>query len=591
MNSHSSNREIITKLMFRLLPSQITLAAVPAVNGIVSGFFATNYVGVDAMTAVGLYTPVGLFVSSVSVMLAGGSSIMCGKYLGKSQQDKLQNIFSINLLISTIIAAVLILLYVVMGVFDLTEFFTDEANVRPLFNTYLLGQAIGILPLVLGTQLPAFLSIENKGKRTMHASLVYIAVNLIMNLLFIKVLHMETFGLALAPSIGMWVFFLLEAQLFVSGKTLLRIRFENLQWGESIAVVKTGFPGAATNLYQTARGLIVNKLIEIFVGGVGISAFATANNLLAIFWAVPAGMLAVSRLLISVSVGEEDRQTLTDIMRVMFLRFVPLMCGISGLIIICAVPLTRIFYHDPSAPVYAMTVAGFSVLPLCMPLAVVCMHFTCYAQVSGKQILVHAMSLLDGVINVTVFTALLIRYLGINSVYTSNIINGLLVMLVPVIYAAMNLKRLPRNMSELMSVPADFGVPEENRMDMTIRSIEEVVSISVQVQEFCASHGIDPKRSMLAALALEEMAGNIVDHGFTKDNKEHSIDVRVSLKDDDVILRTKDNCVPFDPAQRLKMASDKDDPARNFGIKMVFKISKDVQYRNILGLNVLTIRI
>jgi len=86
------------------------------------------------------------------------------------------------------------------------------------------------------------------------------------------------------------------------------------------------------------------------------------------------------------------------------------------------------------------------------------------------------------------------------------------------------------------------------------------------------------------------MAGNIVEHGFTKDDKEHSVDVRVVHKGDDVILRLKDDCVPFDPAER-RMLQDPDDPAKNIGIRMVFRLAKDVQYQSILGLNVLTIRV
>jgi len=64
---------------------------------------------------------------------------------------------------------------------------------------------------------------------------------------------------------------------------------------------------------------------------------------------------------------------------------------------------------------------------------------------------------------------------------------------------------------------------------------------------------------------MEEMAGNIVGHGFTKDNKRHLIDVRVVHKGDDIM--------------------------KNIGIRMVFKTASDIQYQNILGLNVLTIRI
>jgi hypothetical protein len=68
------------------------------------------------------------------------------------------------------------------------------------------------------------------------------------------------------------------------------------------------------------------------------------------------------------------------------------------------------------------------------------------------------------------------------------------------------------------------------------------------------------------------------------------VDVRVVHKDGDVILRIKDDCVPFDPGERQTIAAG-DDITKNIGIRMVFKMAQDVQYQNILGLNVLTIRI
>ena len=69
----------------------------------------------------------------------------------------------------------------------------------------------------------------------------------------------------------------------------------------------------------------------------------------------------------SVSIGEEDRQSLTDVMRVMFRRYIPLMCVICAGIILCAEPITRLFFRDPAAPVCMMTVWGLRPLPLSMP--------------------------------------------------------------------------------------------------------------------------------------------------------------------------------------------------------------------------------
>ena len=586
----ANNMKIVTGQMFKLLPTQILLAAVGSINAIVSSIFASNFVGVEAMGAVGIYAPIGMLITSISTILVGGCVILCGEYMGKNQRDRMQNIFSLNLIWSLLISAVFIALFLLLGSFDLTGFLTRDPAVRPLFDRYLIGQAIGVIPLMLGSSFAAFLSLENKARRTLIASVSYIAANIVLSYVFIQRLRMEAFGLALASALGMWVFLGVQAPFFLSGKSQMRIRVSDLSWGESGAILRIGLPGAASNVYQTVRGLIVNRLLELFVGTVGISAFAGANSLMGVFWAVPAGMLAVSRLMISVSVGEEDRQTLADVMRGMFRRYLPLQCGVSALLILCAVPLTRILFRDPAEPVYMMTVWGLRILPLCMPLSIICMHFTCYGQASCKQGLVHVLALLDGVVCVAAFTALLIRSLGMNSVYVANVLNGVVTTLVIVGYACLKNRRIPRNMEELMVIPASFGAPESERMDLSVRSMEEVVSISARVQSFCLSKGVDARRAYLAGLSLEEMAGNIVDHGFTKDNKRHAIDVRVVHKDEDVILRIKDDCVPFDPGMRRQLGEG-DDLSKNIGIRMVFKIAREVQYQNILGLNVLTIRI
>ncbi len=585
-----ANTKMLTRLLFRLLPVQVFLALVGSVNGIISSFFASNYVGVHAMTAVGLFAPINMLITSISTILVGGSVILCGKYMGKNETEKMQNVFSLNLIFSLLFSAFFILVFLLFGLLDLTGFLTRDAAVRPLLNRYFLGQAIGVVPLMLGSAFASFLSLENKGRLTLIASFLYIAANILLNFVFVQRLRMEAFGLALASSLGMWLFLGVQAQYFFSARSQLRIRLSSLSWRESREIFRIGLPGAASNVYQTARGLIVNRLLAAFVGSAAISAFAASDSVLRLVWALPGGMIAVSRMMISVSVGEEDRQTLTDTMRVMFRRFLPLMCCVSALIILCAEPLTRIFYRDPAEPVYMMTVWGFRILPLCMPLSIICMHFTCYGQASGKQGLVHLLAVLDGVVCVAGFTALLIPILGMNSVYVANVLNGTVTTLVIFGYAFLKNKRFPRNTEELMVIPESFGVAESERLDLSVKSVEGVVRISEQIQAFCLERGVDARRAFLAGLAMEEMAGNIVDHGFTKDRKKHSIDVRVAHKGDDVILRIKDDCVPFDPAERRQLA-DSGDPAKNIGIRLVFRIARDVQYQNILGLNVLTIRI
>jgi anti-sigma regulatory factor (Ser/Thr protein kinase) len=180
--------------------------------------------------------------------------------------------------------------------------------------------------------------------------------------------------------------------------------------------------------------------------------------------------------------------------------------------------------------------------------------------------------------------------MGMNGVYWANVVNGIVTTVIIIGYAWIRNRRFPKNMAELMVIPEEFGVRLEDRLDITVRSMEEVVCVSRQVQNFCQEKGIDDRRSYFAALMVEEMTGNIVSHGFRKDRKSHSADLRIACKNQGLILRIKDDCIPFDPNERRKMV-DPDDITKNIGIRMVFSLTQDIQYQNILGMNALTIRL
>ena len=590
MRLHNDDLQMICKLMFRLLPVQVLLAMASAVNSIVSSYFATNYVGMEAMSAVGLYSPIWMLLGAIANLIAGGCAILCGKSLGANDSKKLQQVFSLDLALAFLAAAVFTVLTLCISLFHLSGMFTADVSLWPAFERYVAGMAIGIIPYFLYNQFPVYLTSENKGNMTILASIVYIIVNLVLNILFVKVLHMEEFGLALSSAIGMWIFMAVEAYHFFTKDSHLKIAFDVIPWKQGTEVFRIGFPGAASYIYQTLRGLILNRLLESFCAAGSLSAFALANNVMSIFWALPAGMANVSRLMFSVSHGEEDRQGLVGTMKVMFRYFIPLMCIVDAAIIVSSPVITSLFVKDIASPAFAMTVSGLRILPLCMPLSIILMHFTAYGQVSGKSVFVNIASILDGVVCVAGFSILLVHPLQINGIYIANVLNGVVTTLFVVLYAMFKLKRMPRNTEDLMVIPDSFGVTKDERIDISVKSMEEVIEVSKRVQDFCLEKGIDSKRAYLAGLCMEEMAGNIVEHGFVKDKKKHSIDIRVAHKNDKIILRIKDDCIPFDPKERNKLESG-DDPTKNIGIRMIYQIMKDIDYQNMLGINVLTISV
>ena len=57
-----------------------------------------------------------------------------------------------------------------------------------------------------------------------------------------------------------------------------------------------------------------------------------------------------------------------------------------------------------------------------------------------------------------------------------------------------------------------------------------------------------------------------------------------------MILRIKDDCIPFDPKERSSVFNP-DDPSKSMGIRMIYRIMEEIEYRNMFGLNVLTVKI
>ena len=587
----SAEFKLLTRLFFRLLPYQILLIVISAVNGIVDSLYASNVLGQSAMSAIGLFGPLNHFLYAASMVFVSGSSILYGRYLARDR-EKINGLLTTDLVASGGLGLTVSLLLVLGVVTGATRIFIETEPELGMLNSYILGQAVGIPPLLLGQQLFSFLSLENQKKLTMTASLACFIANAILDHVCIVFLDMGTFGLGFSSALSVWVFLGIQAVFYLKGKSEWKMSLRKYSWKDAGMIFTLGYSGALSRFAEMFRCLIVNALILTWVGKVGLSSFAASNSLLAVIWAVPFGMIAVARMLFSISIGEEDRKTLVDVYKIVMTKGMAVMAVIVALLIAGAEPLTRLFYRDPSDPVYPMTVMGFRLLPLCMPLAVFSLHFAIYSQTAVKKVMSVVLPICDGILGVVLFSFILIPSMKMNGLYTANILNGFFCAAVIVGGAWIHRKKFPRTFEQILDIPERIGVDENARIDISVRGMEEVVHVAHRIVSFCEGQGIDARRAYYAGLCMEEMAGNVVTHGFAKDTKSHSVDIRVIHKDNDLILRIRDNCAGFNPTEYVRiMDPGRLEMCRNVGIEIVMRIASEVSYQNLLGLNVLTIRI
>ena len=572
----------------KLLPVQILLVIIGGMNSIIDNAFAANLLGAGAMAVTGLFSPVSNFLNGINALVFGGAQLLCGKYLGRHMTERTRSIFSLDMVTIILCSGMLTLACeTIPG--PIASALGASPDLAGGLISYIRGFAVGIPFFCVGTQFTAFLQLEQQEKRSYTAVAAMFVINALFNWLFIAVLEMGLFGLGLSTSISNLAFCLIQAVYYFSGKSLLRFSLKSIRVSELPEMLLNGLPGAITQACIFFRGMILNHLIAKHIGEAGLSAFSAINSFGSVFWAVPAGVTSAVMVLGSVYAGEEDRNGLMILMKTFLKRGVGLVALVSLTLSACCIPLTRLFFQDPAADVYSMTVMGFLLFPLSSPISTLTVGFSNYYHCMQKEKLVRTVSVIDGMAGTCLFALILIPLLGMNGMWFAQLLGCAVSVLALYVYAAVYNRKLWCTFREIMCFPKDFGVPDEDRIDISIRSMEEVINISRRVWKFCEAHDVGARRKYCASLCVEELAGNIVQHGF-KDGKKHCIDIRVSCVKGDIMLSLKDDGRAFNPTEAEKLF-DPDDRVHNIGLRIANGMAKNMSYQNTFGLNILTMMI
>ena len=578
---------MISTLFFRLLPVQVAIVAMGSINSIVDGVIAARFIDAATVGVVGLYFTMVRILEAAGSVLLGGVSVLSGRSLGSGQIDKTRGICTLGQAAALTIGAVLTAASL-LAPRTISVWLGANAQLVDALATYTRGYAVGIIPQLLAQQLAAALQLERRDRRGQIGVVVMISVNVALDILLVAVLRLGVWGLALATSLANWAYFLVLAQYYFKGTAQLQPDLKLVSLRVLPELLRIGVPNALLVVCLAARGLVVNRLLLACAGQDGLSALSAFNMVGGLIMAVALGAGSVVRMLSSVFIGEGNREGLLELMKVVLTRAMALILAVTAASLLLSPALAGLFFPDRGSEVYRLTKQLFLLYNACLPLILALIAYANLSQAVGHRLFVNLVSLTDGFLSVVVPALLLAPRLGALGVWLSFPIGLFITAALSLAYACLLARGWPRSADQWLLLPPDFGAGEH--LVLELRDIEAVTQTAERVQAFCEANGLSRRRSAYAGLCLEEMAGNIVEHGFHKDAKEHVVELRVVIRDGGAVLRIKDDCIPFDPEERRRMTVP-DDPASNIGIRLVYALADEVEYRNLLGLNVLTIRL
>lgn len=592
---HTKSNRIIRNTFYTQLLAFVLSSMASTIGTVIDGVVISQYLGVEARAAFGVVSPLMIVFALGGAVISTGARNRFARLVGGGELSKAQGVFSLSFLVSLGIGfgMMLICLPFARPISRLLGATGQAENLLEKASAYLIGIAIGLPAMNAMRILWAFMPIDNDKNLPVITSIVLTVVDVVLDLLAVLVLNGGAFEMGLATSISYYAAVGVLLTHFRKKNILLKFSFRDLPWGELWDIVRQGLPVGAARLGNTLRCIFMNRMLAAIASSAAIAAYSVHRQADVFLNPIIFGIADTVAVLAGVLAGEENRPMMKQLLRTAFRAVLPVTVFVAAAAWIFAPQFAELnIKGDPEA--LALSIRAVRCYAIGMPLYGLSMGYINYTQGIGKNRLSSISGFLSEAGFLVVSAWVLSHWYGADAVWYAFPVTQVLMLLYHAAVVVIE-NRTPelRQMSladRVLLLPRSFDAADGDRLDKSIRSGAEVVALSQEVWAFCEAHGCDARRRYLMALSVEEMAGNVIEHGFTKDKKPHSVDVRILKKGDEYIVRVRDDCVFFDPLKRLQLYSDRD-PAHHMGLRMIIGMAKEVRYTCILRLNNLVVRV
>lgn len=586
--------KIIRNTFYTQLAVFVALSTTVSIGQVIDGLIIGQCLGVDSIAAFGIISPLLIVFSLFGAIVSTGSRNNFTKCMGMGETQKAKRVFSLALFLSGGFGVLMLLCLLPLSVpvSRLLGASGNAAALLPKASAYLIGISIGLPAMSVMRVLNSFLPIDNDRVLPVAASIVLTVTDILLDLIVAFVLHGDTFEMGLATSLSYYAAVALQLLHFRRKDRFLRITFRKLPWRTSAEMVLQGLPSGVCRMGNVIRSAYMNRLLAVIASSAAIAAYSVHRQTDSFLNPIIIGMADTVALIAGVLLGEEDRPRMKRLLFTSVQANFLLTLGIAVLTWASAPWFAALYIKgDPEA--LRLSIRAVRAYAVGMPLYGLSLIYFNYFQGIGRNRLSAVAGFLSESGFLILSAQILSIWFGADAVWFAFPVTQVMMLLYYIIVIAMERRRLGLSgcslWDQILLLPVSFDVPETDRMDRSISSMEEVMALSQDVTQFCKNHGCDARRTYYMALAVEELAGNVIRHGFSRDRKPHSMEIRVLKKGEEYILRIRDDCPIFDPVHQLTLYSDAD-LVHHIGLRMAIGSAKEVKYTCIFKLNNLVIR-
>ena len=310
----------LTNKQFRsFLFSAILVSLSACLGNIVDACIVGHLISEDGVSAINLSRSVVQLMYTMSLLLSAGAGMLVGMEIGKRNTARAASLFTLSVIGCVLFGLIMTtagiaIPDIVTGWLCKSEFLFQQTR------DYLRPMLIGAPAYMLAWGFATMVGVDGSPRLASVAVLVDNAVNLLLDIVFIKFLGWGIEGSSVATVIGHLVGVAIMCRHFFYKDSQLRLTFRFAQVGQQIkAILWQGAPLALACVCLTILLFSANTIILSSQGRVGIFAFSVCMNLLQIYNLFLTGTCRTVQTLGSIEIGKGDREAFKMVIRKSFI--------------------------------------------------------------------------------------------------------------------------------------------------------------------------------------------------------------------------------------------------------------------------------
>ncbi|NRT13059.1 MATE family efflux transporter [Flavobacterium sp. 14A] len=272
-------QDIKKLLMKQAIPASVGILFM-SVNILIDTIFVGQWIGSLAIAAVTVVLPITFFISSLGMAIGVGGGSVLSRALGGNNKEKALLTFANQIMMTFLVASV----FVVLGMFFsdemLTLFGAKGAIVQPA-KEFFFPIILSVPFLALCMMGNNIIRAEGKAKFAMYAMIIPAFVNIILDIVFIKLMNLGMLGAALATSISYVMCFLFVLWFFVN-KSELKLELKHFKFNFPIIkeITELSFVTFSRQGVISILSIILNHTLYNYGGEHSIAVYGIISRML-----------------------------------------------------------------------------------------------------------------------------------------------------------------------------------------------------------------------------------------------------------------------------------------------------------------------